>query len=310
MSIVVPDLGYLLDELDGEVRWTLDAQVEVVEKDGTFTADQILSSSSSKWMKLPEVVAVAFDLKSSTKLGLGRHDISSARIYQSGVGGAVKCLNRYSADFIDIQGDGGFGLFWGEKAYERALCSAITLKTFSVKFVGRLVAKFGDELPDTGFKLGIHSGRTLVKKIGTLRNQDEQEPVWAGKPINYAYKCAQSSDAHVLVVTEKIFEKFKKNDFVVYSCGCADGAVPSNDLWREGTIEEKLPDHENTVFAVSSPWCENCGPRFAEAIMNGETKRGDVTALVREEHSRKMARALERKQEKHRQAKLNRVNRA
>lgn len=309
MSIVVPDLEYLLDELDDDVRWLLSAQVEVVERDGTFTADQILSSTSHKWMKLPEVVAVAFDLKSSTKLGLGRHDRSSARIYESGVGGAVKCLNRYGADFIDIQGDGGFGLFWGEKAYERALCSAITLKTFSVKFVERLVAQFGDDLPDTGFKLGIHSGRTLVKRIGTLRKQEEQEAVWAGKAVNYAYKCAQSADAHVLVVTEKVFEKFKKNDFVVYSCGCADGAVPSNDLWREATIEEKLPDDENTVFAVSSPWCANCGPGFAEAIMNGETKRDDVTELVREEHSGKMARALERKQEKDRQARLNRSGR-
>ena len=308
MSVVVPDLEYLLDELDVNVRYALAANIDVEEKDGSFDAKDIRSSSSNLWMKLSEVVAVAFDMKSSTRLGLGRHDTSSAKIYQSGVEGAVKCLNRYGADFLDIQGDGGFGLFWGEKAYERALCSAITLKTFSVKWVERLNAKYGEELPETGFKLGMHAARTLVKKLGTLRNQDEQEAVWAGKPINYAYKCAQSSDAHVLVVTEKVFEKFKNNDYVVYSCACADGVDPSNELWSEATIPN-LPEDENTVYAVRSPWCVNCGPSFAEAIMNGETSRDDVTELVRQEQAAKMARALERKKEKERKAKQNSVHR-
>lgn len=308
MSTTSPDLAWLLDELDENVKFALSTNIDVEEKDGSFRAGDIRSSSSNLWMKLPEVVAVAFDMKSSTQLGLGRHDKSSARIYQSGVEGAVKCLNRYGADFLDIQGDGGFGLFWGEKAHERALCSAITLKTFSVKWVERLIAQFGEELPETGFKLGMHSARTLVKKLGTLRNQDEQEAVWAGKPINYAYKCAQSSDAHVLVVTEKVFEKFKNNDYVVYSCGCAEDVDPSNKLWSEATIPN-LPEDENTVYAVMSPWCVNCGPSFAEAIMNGKTNRDDVTQLERQEQAEKMARALERKKEKVRKAKQDSLHR-
>lgn len=308
MNAVVPDLECLLDELDSNVNWTLSAQIEVEEKDGNFKADQILSSSSNKWMKLPEVVAVAFDLQGSTKLGLGRHDTSSARIYQSGVGGAVRSLNAHGADFIDIQGDGGFGLFWGEKAHERALCSAITIKTFSVKFVEKLKTKYGDELPDTGFKVGVHAARTLVKKIGTLRNQDEQEAVWAGKPINYAYKCAQASEAHILVITEKVWNKFKNNDFVVYTCGCSE-EEPKNTLWREAAVKDTLPEDENTVFVLDAPWCPNCGPRFAKAILNGEKKREDVSEWMRQQQSAKMATALERKHESDRQAKRDRVHR-
>ncbi|MGP9615187.1 hypothetical protein ACT3TE_18255 [Brachybacterium sp. AOP42-B2-9] len=312
METMNPDLEYLLDELDESVKWTLATSVVVEEKGGTFTADQILSSSSNKWMKLPEVVAVAYDLVNSTQLGLGRHDTSSARIYQSGVEGAVRSLNAYGADFIDIQGDGGFGLFWGEKAYERALCSAITIKTFSLKFVERLTAKYGEELPDTGFKVGIHSARTLVKKIGTLRKKDEQEAVWAGKPVNYAYKCAQASEAHVLIVTDKVWQKFKNNDYVVYSCGCPDEdnriTEPTNVIWTEGA-NSKLPDDENIVHVLGSAWCVNHGAEFSEAIMSGKTNRDDISEHIRQEQVEKMAKALERKEAKERQARRDRVNR-
>src|SRR5699024_7477708 len=201
----------------------------------------------------PEVVAVAFDLVNSTKLGIRRHHTSSARIYQSGVQGAVRSLNAYAADFVDIQGDGGFGLFWGDMAYERAFCAAITIKTFSLKYVKRLISKYGDELPETGFKVGIHAAPTLVKKIGTLRNTDEQEAVWAGKPVNYAFKCAQAAEAHVLVMTEKVWGNFKNNDFVVYSCGCPDedgvAKGPTNQIWLEGT-NSKLPEDKNVVHCV------------------------------------------------------------
>lgn len=291
MNTANPDLELLLDELGASVTTTLDTAVEVEESDGSFDAEDIRSSSSKKWVKLPEVVAVAFDMVGSTKLSLKHHDKSTAKIYQSGVGGAVRSLNAYGANFIDIQGDGGFGLFWGEKAYERALCSAITIKTFSLTFTEKLGKKYGDGLPETGFKVGIHAARTLVKKIGTLRKPEEQEPVWAGKPVNYAYKCAQAADAHLLVITDRIWQKFKNNDFVVYSCGCSEGATPSNDMW-EPMEHEILPEDENTVHVLQSAWCPNCGPKYAKSIMNGETARTDITNYLREQQRMKMETAL------------------
>lgn len=311
MSAVNPDLKDLLSGIDDDVRSALSAQIEVEEKDGNFSTTQIPSSSSDKWMKLPEVVAVAFDLVNSTQLGIRKYHKSSARIYQSGVQGAVRSLNAYGADFIDIQGDGGFGLFWGDMAYERAFCAAITIKTFSLEYVERLMKKWED-LPPTGFKVGIHAAPTLVKKIGTPRNPNEQEAVWAGKPVNYAFKCAQAADAHILVVTETVWGKFKNNDFVVYSCGCSGGEEgtkgPTNEIWVEGT-NPKLPEDENVVHFVGSSWCVNHGADFARAIMNGETKRKDIAEKIREEEREKREKSLGLKQAKDRQARRDRQHR-
>ena len=70
-------------------------------------------------------------------------------------------------------------VFWGDLRYERALCAGITIKTFSVDMVERLEKRW-DDLPETGFKVGVASSRLLVKRIGTPRNPAQQEPVWAG----------------------------------------------------------------------------------------------------------------------------------
>ncbi len=84
-------LTSLLDALGEEVNTVLNnSDIPVVEKDGTFKAQDIPSSSSDTWIKLPEVVAVVCDLKGSTHLGTGKHDKSTARIYKSSVEGAVR----------------------------------------------------------------------------------------------------------------------------------------------------------------------------------------------------------------------------
>ena len=116
-------LTSLLDSLDDEVNTVLNnSQVNVIERGEDFKIADTTTSSSDTWIKLSDVVAVVCDLKGSTHLGTGKHDQSTARVYKSGVEGAVRILHEFDADFIDIQGDGGFGLFWGERSYERALC--------------------------------------------------------------------------------------------------------------------------------------------------------------------------------------------
>ena len=52
------------------------------------------------------MVAVVADLKNSTKLGTGKWAASTASIYQAGTGGVVDVFNKFSADFIQIQGQG------------------------------------------------------------------------------------------------------------------------------------------------------------------------------------------------------------
>lgn len=273
MAMDAQELEGLLVELKSDVGATLDTVPPVVVVDDPGV-DDIPGQGSAKWLKIPGVVAVVADLKSSTALGTGKHDTSTARAYKAAVEGSVKVLNRFDADFIDIQGDGGFGLFWGERRFERALCAGVTIRTFSDTLVDKLETKWGSAGgPETGFKVGIAVGRVLVKQLGTPRNPDEQEAVWAGKPVNYATKCAQSADRHEVVLAGSVWDHFQYNEYVAYSCGCA--GKPSATLWSDITID-RLDDDERFGRSTVAPWCPNCGPSFCEAILLGKRHRDDI----------------------------------
>ncbi|MHB1518924.1 MAG: hypothetical protein ACYCVN_07180 [Acidimicrobiales bacterium] len=104
-----------------------------------------LPISARKWHKLDEAVAVVADLKGSTNLGVGKHAASTASIYEAATGGLCRIFDKFDADVVAIQGDGAFGLFWGDQRMERAICAGITVKTFSSAgtwFSGRL--RLGD----------------------------------------------------------------------------------------------------------------------------------------------------------------------
>lgn len=111
--MVSVELDSLLSTLDDGVREVLASNPSVLERSDP-SLDDIKGAGSSTWLKIPEVVAVVADLRNSSQLGTGRHDVSTAKIYQSSVDGAVSVFHDFEANFIDIQGDGGFGLFWGE----------------------------------------------------------------------------------------------------------------------------------------------------------------------------------------------------
>jgi hypothetical protein len=51
-------------------------------------------------------------LKSSTQLGLNKHAASTASIYEAATGGVVQIFDDFEANFVAIQGDGAFALFW------------------------------------------------------------------------------------------------------------------------------------------------------------------------------------------------------
>lgn len=298
-----PFLESLLESLSDEVGTAIKTVPDVEDASDSFALDSIPSSTSNKWMKLSNVVAVVCDLKGSTHLGTGRHDKSTARIYKSSVEGAVRIFHEFGADFIDIQGDGGFGLFWGDRAYERALCAAVTIRTFSEDLVDQLSSTW-KEIPETGYKVGMHAARTLVKRIGTKRNVAEQEAVWVGKAVNFAAKCAQSADRHQVVATQDVWSRFQKNEYVAYSCGC--NGEPKASLWTDKTVE-KLPEGEQEAVVLNVPWCVNCGPSFCEAIMQGKTQREDVTDTARNALTQtKMAAALKAKEERERQRRIQR----
>ena len=115
------------------------------------------------------------------------------------MGGVVSIFNTLGADFVGIQGHGGFGLFWGERRYARAVTAGITIRTFSLDFEAQLQTKWPNA-PTTSFKVGVASGPVLAKKVGLERHLDVQEPVAAGHHVNYVVKLAQQTEPETLGV--------------------------------------------------------------------------------------------------------------
>jgi class 3 adenylate cyclase len=286
------DLDGLLDILDDRVRTEFAAMPEVQDVDD-LDVDRLPRPGARKWMKQEDVVAVVCDLKGSTALGLGKHDRSTASIYEAATGGAVTILNQFGADFIAIQGDGAFGLYWGDRAIERAVCAGITIKTFSAdQLIKRLEAKWPDG-PNTGFKVGIAHGRVLAKLIGTQRKTDQQEPVWAGTPVNYAAKAAQAADRHQLIITDAVWQKIQLIDFLRYTCGCTNGTpgTPTNGLWTKVTIDNIPADRSDRHGQLlNATWCVNHGAEYVDAILLGE-KANPATTALRAKETKEQAQA-------------------
>ena len=268
------DLEGLLSSLDDSVKEELASKPEI-DRDWKGDVDvATLPITKRKWIEIPDVVAVVADMKSSTKMGTGKHAASTASIYQASTGGVVEIYNRFDADFIQIQGDGAFALFWGGSRYERAMCAAITSQTFGGSLTEHLEAKW-PEAPKTGLKVGVASSRILVKRIGTPRNPAQQEPVWAGKAVNYAAKAAQGADRHQIVLTGAVWDRIEKNDYLTMSCGCPSGNIVG--LWENAEID-RLPDGDPDAQGRMLPtsWCSTHGPEFCGAILSGMKVREDA----------------------------------
>jgi hypothetical protein len=258
-----------LADIDERVRDDLKTAVEVEDIDHIPSLDEMYVERR-KWLRIKSVFAVSADLKHSTSLNFGKYVNTSARLYEAATGSAVRILSRFQPGFLDIQGDGMFALFHGDLALERALCAAISVKTFSERhLVPAIEGLFAESFPNTGYKLGMASGILAVKKVGV---RGTNEPVWAGKPVNWATKCAQRADRHQLVVTGAVFDKLAENDYMRYSCGCPDG-TPS-DLWSDIEVE-KLGKH-STCSLLKSSWCQTHGDEFCQAILDGRCDRDDV----------------------------------
>jgi class 3 adenylate cyclase len=267
------DLAALLADADGDAATELASMPDVVEKGDALDLDD-LRIDKREWHRLDEAVAVVADLKSSTRIGLNKKPASTASIYQASTGGIVQILSEFGVDFVAIQGDGVVGLFWGDKRLERGVCAGITIKTFSERhLVPRLETKWPDSLPETGLKVGVAASPLLVKKVGIPRT-DHQEPVWAGRAVNYAAKAAQHADRHEMIVTGSVWDWAKSNDYLAATCSC--GLGPSSSLWQDVQIDN-MPgdDGERDGKRLTSMWCTVHGPEFCDAILAGETSRDD-----------------------------------
>lgn len=276
------DLENLLDAADQYVADELERMPEVVLKGRDLVVKE-LPYDERVWHRVDDAVAVVADLKSSTQLGLNTNARSTASIYEAATGNVAKIFDEFGADFVAIQGDGGFGLFWGDHRNRRAVCAAITIQTFGKNsLVERLTKKWDDKLPETGLKVGVASSPLLAKRVG-LPGEDRSEPVWAGRAVNYAAKCAQQADRNQMIVTGSMWDWILHRDHLAASCDCG---VPSTDIWDSITID-KIPDTgvgvgEREGKLLTSVWCKVHGEEYCNAVMGGKRSRPNVTSKVAE----------------------------
>jgi len=296
------ELDALLEALDKATASELSSKPEVIQNSNGDLDVNTLPIQARKWVEVPDVVAVVADMKNSTKMGTGKHAASTASIYQASTGGVVEIYNRFEADFIQIQGDGAFALFWGETRYERAICAAITVRTFGGKLSTRLENKWPDA-PETGLKVGVASSRILVKRIGTPRNPSQQEPVWAGKAVNHAAKAAQGADRNQVIVTGAVWDRIETSDYLTTTCGCPDGRLVQ--LWHDVEID-RLPDGDPDAMGrvLSSAWCTKHGEEYCSAILAGKKTRPEAVSERAKAQQSQFANALREKARRQREARL------
>lgn len=273
----------LMSELADATQAALDTSIHV-ERRSSFPAKiSDLPLKAGCYWRLDDVAVVSCDLKGSTRISYSKQDRVAARIYEASTGNCVRVLREFEPNFVDIQGDGVYALYHGDLARERAMAAALTLKSFSNKTLGGALDKLFKEAveesdPDgepfhSGLKIGAAVGTLLAKRVGV--RGEHNEPVWAGKPVNFAVKCAQAADRHGVIVTERFFEHFKANDFVLYSCGCSG---EPRAWWQQQTVETIGADGATCwAFPAHTNWCADCGDRFASAIRSGKSRRDELT---------------------------------
>lgn len=258
------------------------------------------------WLRVRDVVAVVADLKSSTQLGVGKRAASTASIYQAALQPVVEIFAQFGAGHIPVQGDCVVGLFWDELAVERAMCAAITAKTFSAReLVPRLEKKWSgeDRLPETGFKVGAAMSDLLVKRVGRARSP-HWALVWPGKAVNHATKAAQDAEAHELIVTGSLWDEIAANDYLAFTCTC--GGFPSDSIWQDHEITRLRNDEpDRTGRKLTSMWCEIHGPEFCSAILDGESSRSEIAETQAEMKRSWMSSALAQKNARLREDRRN-----
>ncbi|MEU2492776.1 hypothetical protein [Streptomyces sp. NPDC007883] len=264
-------MSEMMQAFDAHVADQLKATPEVVPTEGEIDVSDLFINVP-KWRKYTQVSCVFADLAGSTSLRRGKWEASTASIYESAVRPAVVILDEFGADFIDIQGDAAFGLFVGEYSRNRAICAGITIKTFGEDIlVPALHQKWPNDPPSTGFKVGCAISDLLGKKIG-ISGTTHNAPVWAGRAVNYAAKCSQQAQAHEMIVTKPIADAVRRNEYLWYSCACADSPA---ELWEERLVE-KVADTDSAGLILGSSWCVNCGDAYCERICSGSWKRPDL----------------------------------
>ena len=236
------------------------------------------------WNQIADVTAVFADLKRSTELSTEGTTRAAAYAYTYFIRAMALVLERFGAGYVEIQGDGIFGLFSGKGSVFAAAAAAITMRTLVEREVAVRFKKATTVDWRLSARVGVDRGTLLVRRLG-LRGTKQNE-VWAGKPVNIAAKLSGLAEPNQIVVSERVFARFDEAGRVrrralLRTCGCSgggdvQGAGSDADeadtvcLWKESVPPEDLGLDFDRLFALGSTWCAIHGPEFCAAIVTGK----------------------------------------
>ena len=272
----------LLDDVLADLTLQLDAQAELgVQITVLNEVPEEGPVNKGLWFQIPNVTAVFVDLKRSTELSADSSPKTSAFAYTYFVRAMVLILERFGSNYIDIHGDGVFGLFSGPQSEFCAISGAITART---QIEHDIAVRF-DKDTSTDWKLtagiGIDRGTLLVRRLG-LRGAKQNE-VWAGKPVNMAAKLSSVACSNQVVVSDRVFSRYQEASYIrrralLWTCGCSedeqgDGLdAPIGEtgyLWKEELAPGEMGLDFNMLHRLKSKWCCDHGAEFCETIVTG-----------------------------------------
>lgn len=258
----------LRDIVDKEVS-TFGNPISVQEKTKIPPTSTIPVESGSKWFRIEDVVCVFADMSGSTKLSakMSRHGL--VRAYQLFTGTAVRLFDELDCPYIDVKGDGVFGMFDAGQAHT-ALAAAVTVKTFAERVFTPRVKSMAEV--DVGCHIGIDQKTVWVKKIGIKKvggRSDRQNEVWAGKPVNMAAKLCSLAKSGEILISDRYFRSVNKDKHVTHSCGCQGGKFTGEvvKLWTDVDLSEDDRFDFDKAYKLGSTWCETHGSKFCDAVI-------------------------------------------
>jgi class 3 adenylate cyclase len=205
-------------------------------------------------------VCLFIDLDQSSKKSFKKHPKTMAKIYDYFTQNIVDVLNHpvLGADYVDIKGDGAFGIFEGEQASFKALYCAITFKTM---FEQSIQKKFSDEEGTLSCKFGIHKDKILVRRIGK-RGEGNYNEVWAGRLVNNAAKLASQtekvppSSILPILLSEEVYRDFEANkEFGFYHC-CNGGEPATEEIEMFNEVDDFSDETLGEKFYyIRVQWC-------------------------------------------------------
>ena len=276
----------LLDEVVADVSSQLDAQAQLgVQIRREDEVPEVGPTNGGLWYQVPGVTAVFADLKGSTDLNANDGPQVAAYAYTYFIRAMAVIMDRFSAGYVDIQGDGIFGLFSGPASEFQAMACAITMRTQVQRDIAGRFQKSAKSDWVLSAGVGIDRGTLLVRRLG-LRGTKLNE-VWAGNPVNMAAKLSSLADPNQLAVSDRVFSLYENGSqlrqrALLWSCGCSNGVqspgldVPigcTSYLWEKEPTPPGLGLDFARVHRLNTLWCQTHGPEFCEAIVTGMRPR-------------------------------------